>query len=368
MVKFGRKFFFDKVYTKKNYTMPIIIGIVLIVLIILTFLLTRYFKQNNNLEKDEIKIIVKESLDIELYSEIPSKEDFINKIENIDYKDIEVIFPEELKTIVDTSNCEDKNNQKGCSKTLVTSLGSYNVIIKSDKLPKQENVVKLNVLDKVSPILELKEVTITEGATYKIENFIASCSDNTNALCIYEYVKTDKDENGELIDYSGFKTVGKHTIKIIAKDASGNRSEVKETTLNINKKKNTISTTCKYGNLSYSSAFVIATKIENTKCAISVQEAESVANKAALKHNKKLVTEIQNAYLQKTIDAMNLEGQITYDITYGLVYNSSKKGVVGYYLMSEAKQTVGNKTTTLARYYIDENGNRVWKINTLNLK
>ena len=65
---------------------------------------------------------------------------------------------------------------------------------------------------------------------------------------------------------------------------------------------------------------------------------------------------------------MNLEGQITYEISYGLVYNSTKKGVVGYYLMGEAKQTVGNTTTTIARYYINEQGNRVWKVNTLNLK
>lgn len=361
MVKFGRKFFFDKVHTKRNYTVPIIIGAVLLIIVITTFLTTRYFKSTKKPD-NEIKLVLKDYLEIELHKELPQASDYVKEMKNIGYSDLEVIYPENLKTISDKKNCQNEDDS-ACIKNLVDSLGNFEVIIKSTKLEK-EYKLELKVVDKTKPVLILKDYKITEGKTYKIENFVESCTDNSGDACILEYVDTDKTENNENIDYSKIKEVGTHNIKIVAKDASGNKT-TQETKLTINKKKET---TCQYGNLKYSDTYVIATRIENTNCAISVKEAESITNKAALRHNKKLVKEIQEAYLQNTIDKMNLEGQITYEISYGLVYNSTKKGVVGYYLMGEAKQTIGTTTTTIARYYINEQGNRVWKINTLNLK
>lgn len=361
MVKFGRKFFFDKVHTKRNYTIPIIIGTVLLIIVITTFLTTRYFKSTQKPD-NEIKLVLKDRLEIELHKELPKTSAYVKEIKNLNYSDLEVIYPENLKTIDNKENC-DNEDDKTCTKTLVDSLGIFEVIIKSSKLEK-EYKLELKIVDKAKPVLVLKEYKVTEGKTYKIDNFVESCSDNSGDACILEYVDTDKDENNEIIDYSKIKDVGTHTIKIVAKDSSGNKI-IKETKLTINKKQ---AISCQYGNLKYSDTYVIATRIENTTCAISVKEAESITNKAALQHNKKLVKEIQEAYLQTTIDKMNLEGQITYEISYGLVYNSTKKGVVGYYLMGEAKQTVGNTTTTIARYYINEQGNRVWKVNTLNLK
>ena len=76
MVKFGRKFFFDRVHTKKNYTIPIIIGSVLLVAIITTFLVTRYYK-NDKPKKVEYKVVLKDKVEIEIYNEFPKTEKFI---------------------------------------------------------------------------------------------------------------------------------------------------------------------------------------------------------------------------------------------------------------------------------------------------
>lgn len=367
MVKFGRKFFFDRVHTKRNYTLPIIIAAVIIVAIIATFLITSFFKEDKTEEKTP-KIVLNKSLEIEINSELPNISEYIKNLENIKEEDLEISYPENLVIIEENRACENTLDTV-CKKQIVTAIGEYEVTIKSEKL-KDASTATLKVVDKTAPVLTLKEVSITEGNTYKIEDFIESCSDNSNTACSYEY-SNDKNDNDEIIDYSKYTEVGEYIIRIIAKDRSNNQTEKIETKLIITKKPNNNSDkeqTCKYGNLKHSSAYVIATRITDNKCAISAEQANDLSYKPGIEHNKKLVKEIQSAYLKNTIDKLNLGGELTYDITYGPVFNSTNKGVVGYYLLSEAKQTINGKTTTIARYFIDENGNRVWKINALNLK
>ncbi len=364
MIKFGRRFFFDKVYTKKNYTIPIIIGVVLLIAIITTFLVTRYFKDNTP-KKKEIKAVLNQIVEIEVYNALPDKKQYFKELKNIEYNDFEIVYPEELELFEDLSECQNTEEITSCEKTLATSLGEYPVTIRTEKLNPKEYNVTLKVIDTTSPILELKEMTINEGKNFKINDFITSCKDNSKIECTYEYVE----------DYSKISKPGEYTIKILAKDSVGNESEIKETKLTIKKKKTQNNSSdkdnkpkCTYGDLKYSDAYVIATRIDNKECAISVEEANSLANKAAIEHNKKLAQEIKKAYLLNTIKPLNLEGQITYDIYSEPIFNSSNKGVVGYYLMAEANQTINGTTSTIARYFIDENGNRVWKINVLNLK
>jgi len=379
MIKFGRRFFFDKVYSKKNYTTPIIIGGVLIATIITTFLITNYFKSDKMPEK-KIKVVFKDKIDVEIYEELPSIEKYIKKIENIEYKDFNLIYPDDLVTIIGNENCSsEQENPLGIplceEKKVVSSLGKFKIIITSEKF-KDEKSVTLNVIDTIKPNLEVKDVTITEGTKYQINDFISKCNDNSKLDCTYEYAM-EKDKDGKDIDFSKYTTPGEYKIKLIAKDTSGNTSDIQEAKLIINKKKTEIKPnnnssekpkSCKYGDLSYSKSYVIATPIDNKECAISKEEANDLSNKAAIIHNKKLVKEIQEEYLKNAISNLNLEGKITYDITYGPVFNKSNKGVVGYYLLSEASQTINGKTTILARYFIDKTGNKVWKVNALNLK
>jgi len=377
MVKFGRKFFFDRVHTKKNYTLPIIITVILIVAITTTFLVTRYFKE----DKPKIatpKVVLNKSVEIEIYNELPSISEYIKELKNIKESDLNIEYPEDLAITEDSSACESEEDTD-CKKLIASSLGEYQITIKSDKL-KETKTVKLNVVDKTAPILKLKSVTITEGTTYKVEDFIESCIDNSDNACKYEYLNEE---------FSNYTTPGEYPIKIVAIDSSNNKTEEIETKLIINKKKTTSNNndkkpdnstntnnntttekpkTCEYGDLKYSNSYVIATRISDTTCAISAKQAEDLSYKPGIEHNKKLIKEVQSAYLKNTIEKMNLEGEIIYDITYGPVFNTSNKGVVGYYLLSEARQTINGKTTTIARYFIDENGNRVWKVNALNLK
>jgi len=366
MIKFGRKFFFDKVHKKRNYKLPITIISIALVAILVICLIPKIFKEKK--QKPELpNIVLKKAVNIEIYNEIPSIDEFVKELENIDINELNITYSDELEIVENLEGCNDEENINDCKKFLAASLGKYKVTISSDKLEKAKTTT-LNVVDKTAPILETKEVTIKEGDNYNIQDFVASCSDNSKNDCSYRYVKDDKDESDNVIDYSSFKEAGEYKIKLYAIDNSKNKSEIKETKLVITKKVDKPVNNCDYGNLEYSKSYIIATKIDNNKCAISPKKAESLGYKPGISHNKKLAKEIQAAYLQKTIDNMNLEGELIYDITYGPVYNTSNKGVVGYYLLSEAHQIINGKKTTIARYFIDENGNRVWKINTLNLK
>lgn len=380
MVKFGRKFFFDKVHKKKNYTIPLIVAGVLIVAIIVTLLVINFSKKDEKPKVKETIVSINKILKVEIYNELPNKEDYFKKLDNIKVEDFEITYPDNLVLTEDVSECENIEDTATCKKLLVTSIGEFKITLKSEKIKDKDYTVTLKVVDTTKPILTLKEHTITEGENYTINNFINTCEDNSKIECAYDYVKDNKDKDGNVIDYSKFTSPGTYEIKIFATDSSNNQSEIGTTKLTINKKKTTNNNTsqnnegtskpktCKYGDLKYSNSYVIAVRIDNTECAISVEEAEALSNKAGIKFNKVLAKEIQASYLEKEISKLNLEGQISYEITYGLVFNTSNKGVVGYYLSSEAKQTIDGKTTTIARYFINEKGNRVWKVNNLNLK
>ncbi len=113
------------------------------------------------------------------------------------------------------------------SDTLDT-LGTFNVILKNGD---KEYQTKITVQDTLSPILELREVTITEGDEITIDSFIASCTDNSQKKCSYAFVDEENNEI-ESIDSS----VGEHTIYVIAKDELGNISNIESTKLIVNKK------------------------------------------------------------------------------------------------------------------------------------
>lgn len=379
MVKFGRKFFFDKAHKKKNYTIPLIIVGIIVLAVIVTLVVTLLSNKKDKEPKVEEPIVkINKTIEIEVFNELPNKDKYFKDLKNIKAEDFDIIYPENLPTIETLTECDDKENTTECNKTLISSVGEYKITLLSEKIKDKEYIVTLKVIDKTKPILALKEVSITEGETYTIDNFINSCTDNSKLPCSYEYVKQDKD-----IDYSKYTTPGTYEIKIYAIDASNNKSDEGITKLTINKKQSTTNKgdnnsnknestskpkTCKYGDLKYSNSYVVAVKIDNTDCAISKEEAEALSNKAGIRFNKVLAKEIQASYLEKEISKLNLQGQISYEITYGPVFNTSNKGVVGYYLASEAKQTIDGKTTTIARYFVNEKGNRVWKVNNLNLK
>lgn len=106
-----------------------------------------------------------------------------------------------------TINSKNSTNKKTKSKEEVNT--------KQDKtiLSKKENK------DKKEPVLILKKLSIKYGEEYIINDFIQSCTDDSNTECILNY----SDENMGKI-----KDIGTHNIEIIAIDNSGN--EVKGVT------------------------------------------------------------------------------------------------------------------------------------------
>lgn len=101
-----------------------------------------------------------------------------------------------------------------------------NKLDKTTSTKKQEN-------DKKSPILILKKLSIKYGEEYSIDDFVQSCTDDSNIECILNYSDEDM---GKITE------IGTHNIEIIAIDNNGN--EVKEVTeLTILEEENTASNT-----------------------------------------------------------------------------------------------------------------------------
>ncbi len=99
-------------------------------------------------------------------------------------------------------------------------VGTYEVIVNIGDKTYQTT---LTIQDTTKPELKLKEVTINEGETYKIEDFIENCTDNSGDTCVFEY------QNQE-----NYSKEGTYDITIIAKDHSNN--QVSEATKLIIKK------------------------------------------------------------------------------------------------------------------------------------
>lgn len=192
------------------------------------------------------KVIIRDKT-IESGSKVPVLDDFVKKYGNLDKKstvsfvnsnkDVEskdlttkTIYYDKDKKEVNDSDAQENGKLKDgyTSKTIVTGTGTYKVTIKNNK---KTYTATLNVKDTKAPTFKTKDVTITEGDSVSIDNFIESCTDNSSTNCIYKYV----DDKGNEIDDID-KAVGEHTIKLIAKDESGNKTESQEAKLVVNAK------------------------------------------------------------------------------------------------------------------------------------
>lgn len=243
MVKFGKKFFFNATYVKKNKTILVVICLTLITLVVATMLITKYtsFDKNENLKKDAI---VYENIDIKLFGKIPYSIQYFKSIENVKLSDIKITYPDDFKLQEDLSSCseeekkkieeirnsntpnEAKDNSFNCISYIATEVGRYNVAI---ELYDKKYNVNLNVVDDEAPILEVKNHEIYEDEHYNINDFVNSCTDNSQTDCTYEYLNTS------LVSYDKYTEPGTYDIKLIAKDRSGNKSEAKVATLTIKK-------------------------------------------------------------------------------------------------------------------------------------
>ena len=182
----------------KKINKNLIIGILVFVFVCLVSLgIYFFYKKENTNNNDDVKLVIKKDVSVEVMSELLNAKDFFNGDINSNAKILYYLDDEEI----DFNLKYDK-------------VGTYKVVINIDDIKYDTT---LNVVDTTKPDLKLKSVSIVVGKKYEITDFVDSCTDNSGEECILSY-KEDKI----------YDKVGTYDIVIIAKDSSGN--ELEETT------------------------------------------------------------------------------------------------------------------------------------------
>lgn len=297
----AKKFFYNRVYnTKKTIINAIIIGVCIIGIIVCFIVVSSFEGESHNTENGNLSI--KNESTVEIYQEF-TKEIFFSKIENVNLDDVEVNYPLDYD---------------------ISKAGKYEVtlVINDKNYP-----VILNVVDTTKPELNVKNLSIDNGKTYTANDFVTSCSDNSQEKCKISFYN-GKDEEGNAVDYSKYTDEGKYQVKIAAEDSSGNQM-VKETTLIIGKPKqeNVTPVTCKYGNGGYDkNKYLVAIDVTTNNCAVSLAlyKDESITKEL----NKLLDTETTS--IKKDVEALKLTGTLTLNRKVAAVVNTTGDGIVGY--------------------------------------
>ena len=244
MVKVGRRFFFNQSFQKKQRRLTIFFIIGILTVIIITFSITSRFHDKSG-EKATLNYVLKQEYDVEIFSVMPSFLNYFEKIENVPLNSIGIYYDDNFTYDENGDNCseeqldiikkirngqvkaEDYTQPFACLNFVPNKVGSYNVKI---VINNQENNMVLNVIDSVAPEFEVKDLTITNEETYKAEDFVTECQDNSKTECTYDFYVPLR---GERIDYSNYKEPGEYEIKVVAKDLSNNTSEPKTAKLSI---------------------------------------------------------------------------------------------------------------------------------------
>jgi hypothetical protein len=228
---------------------------------------------------------------------------------------------------------------------------------------------------------------------------VKSCNDNSEGNCIVEYFGDDLDENGKAIDYSKFRRKGEYTVKLIAKDETGNQTTPQEVKLTISVKeaskpeekpseettpepeKQPEPETCTYGDLTVNSSLynfpaAVIVGDKNKNCAINrdLWDNDSIVNN---------VNNFYNADYQKlkTDLKLILEKEFPYGANivaypqYSPILNEAGTGLVGYGIYvtvyinpANTEEKVDQEKNLKLAYYIKADSSREYKTNVYNIK
>ncbi len=342
----AKKYFYNKVHnTRKTVINIIIIGVCIIGVIICFLIVTNLDVKSN--EKQNTYYL-KPGVTIEV-NEKYTNEIFLSKIEdNVDLDLIEVKYP---------SNFD------------ITTPGNYDLIL---TINKKNYDMPMTIVDTTKPELVLKAHTIKDTESYSAKDFVTSCSDNSTKECNITFA-SGLDEDGNVLDYSSYKEAGTYSIKILATDESGNQN-IQETALTI---EGTTSkppvdpepeqpTVCKYGNGEYdTNEYILTSNITTNGCAISLDLYKDEKTMSEL-------TQIMNSEtikVQKEIENLNLTGTLALSRKINVVLNTSSSGIVGYELIMTVTLTdTNNNVEKITEYKLNNDGSRVYLVNTYNLK
>lgn len=348
------KFFNGKV--KKDRTSLIkytIIGIGIFVIIILFIIIAVRGNGNSNSSDAEL-VLKKDGVTIEIYDEYPQATDFFKTIDKYDYSD---------SLVANYDECD--NSKVGTCKVKIT--GTDIDPIKT----------KLHIVDTTPPELEVQELYLEVGETYKPEDFVSYVEDNSMTEVTILFYESDEDEYGDPIDYSSYTEDGTYKIKIYAKDENGNSTNPQETVLVIGNGVNT--GTCEYGNLTIDDKqvnFPIAVIVgdEETGCALNKDlwddaTTQIPANDMYNAEYNRLKSQMTSVLKEHYPNGANIKVKPSF-IT---VLNKSNKGLVGYgiyikvYIGASGQQIDVDENLVMS-YYLKPDGTRQYTQNKYNVE
>ena len=329
------KFFNQKVKkSKNNFTPMVVIGSIASILIIIFIgvLISVSLTKNNH---SNAVVTIRDDAAVEVNSDAIDKTLFFEEIKNVKENDIKVDY----------------------SKVNFKKIGTYEVNI---TIYKKKYVAKLQVVDTESPVLKVKDASISVGASYKASDFVESCKDNSNVACSIEFYDSGVNQDGQKIDYSAYTSEGTYTVQIIASDESGNKTSPVSATLNIGKGSKT-QTTCTYGNNEYDSKNnIMAIDVTDNGCALDLN----------LYQNEEILKPVNDLIKSETEKIKKEFGKIKLDVkniyinsSIGTIINTSGKGVVGYTVRITISIYNNDVNEVIEDYYINTNGTRNYLTN-----
>lgn len=332
----ARKFFNKKVHSTQKTMTQIIIICACVIGIIICFVLANYF--NSKKPKDAV-IEMRDSVYIEINTELPDKTIFFTTLENVSEDDIKISYAD-----VD-----------------IAKIGEYPVTI---KIYNEKYSVKVHVVDTIAPMLTLEEIHIDENQEYQAKDFVTSCTDNSTENCQISFYDLAVDQDGNSIDYSKYKENGKYKIQIVGSDSSEN-SVVKDTFLIIGTGEETPSNTCKYGSNEYDKdKYIMAVDISENGCAIDANLYKDEQQYAAINR----VMDEETERLKKEFKKLKGEGTIQLFRNPSVILNKEETGIVGYTLHIKMEITQNGTTEVVEEYDLTQDGKRIFTINKYNLE
>ena len=354
--------YFKKKVKKKRSKKPFIIagiiaGIIILIIIIIVIIIS--------IKKGMVpKYEVKTDIAIELNGKKPSTEDLF-----VTYKHMK-----ESMVKVDWSELD------------ISTIGTYNIpVTVTIDDEKDDRVIIATVADTTPPDLKVKDVTIIEGSTYTLSDFIESCTDNST-ICSSGY-----DDNS----YENITEVGTHIVKIKSEDSSNNVT-IKSAKLIINAKEepkpvdptpNPIpdptpdpTPTCEFGSTEKTSSFIYPitySVIEvNNNCPMDVNKHD--LNKHPNSVIEQALKSIYDPDLQKLWQETSIYVLKDASLEPVAVRNKEGIGFVGYSIHIKLyvdetnqipKEDVKKDNKYLKEdYYLNPDGTRVYVKNAYNLK
>ena len=279
------KFFNQKVKkgrskTKSNNNKVLLISIIAVVAVIIIGVLISVFFRNSH---DDAIVKIRDVIAIEVNNENVDKNLFFEQLENVKEKDIKITYKN-----VDFSE-----------------VGTYDVVI---KIYGKKYNSKIQIVDTEIPELIIKDVKINIGESYKANDFVKSCQDNSNKDCIIDFYDLSLDQKGEKIDYRNYTKEGSYEILIVASDASGNKTSPMKATLTIGNDTVVKPITCKYGNAEYDTTNILAVNVTKEGCALDLnlyndENVLAPVNELIKSENEKIKKEIND--LKKIIIEQN---------------------------------------------------------------